>query len=627
MQEREEDRLQIMVVAALGPVYANNQFRLLESNDTLYYSKAGVYTPIGAAPGVPLAHAASHQDGGTDEIVVTGLSGLLADPQKVNVRKNSTGSVFQQKQLNFIEGSAVTLTVADDGGTGEVDITIAATATAPALPFNSVQYNNAGNFGGDAGFTWNNPGSATQKLVVMGFTAQSGNLQEWHRPDTTIGSALDPWGNLVSPLSFTGTGTLTTSGSNTVTGTGTLFTEQVRSGDVIVASGQSRTVLMVTNNTSLQVDVIHSPFLAAATFVIHRPAVRLIATGTVPNRATWTDSSGVLAGVISAANQLKLIGTGSKVSLTASGGLGRSYDFEFDDPAGLMRFGRSDVVNKFQLGSGTTSATIGASVSAVDFNINIGGGTIILTPTNAGGAGKIQLGRRLSDSHTAVGAQVECWPATGQTTPVFSCVVPGGATKTFQIMVDGRIQAPSASLKAATLRADASQTANILDIENSSAAILALVNKDGGFVFNEQGLDTDCRIEGDTEVNLFFTDASTERVGVGLATPDTRLHVKETKTLAASPADDYAGAATLEPLYTGAFTVTRHNYIDAKDVALAGSAVVTDACLVRFNAAAGTHKAVDAGTTKTTPGTVDAWIKVNVAGTVYYSPLYLSKTS
>jgi hypothetical protein len=43
------------------------------------------------------------------------------------VRKNSAGTVFSRSQLNFIEGANVTLTVADDAGSGEVDITIAAT--------------------------------------------------------------------------------------------------------------------------------------------------------------------------------------------------------------------------------------------------------------------------------------------------------------------------------------------------------------------------------------------------------------------------------------------------------------------------------------------------------------------
>lgn len=123
---RDDERQQVMFVDALGPVYANNQLRLLMTDDGLYYSKAGIYTLIKAAPGALLAHAASHQDGGSDEILVTGLAGLLADVQKVGIRKNSAGTVFTRQQLNFIEGANVTLTVADDAGTPEVDITIAA---------------------------------------------------------------------------------------------------------------------------------------------------------------------------------------------------------------------------------------------------------------------------------------------------------------------------------------------------------------------------------------------------------------------------------------------------------------------------------------------------------------------
>lgn len=47
----------------------------------------------------------------------------------------------------------------------------------------------------------------------------------------------------------------------------------------------------------------------------------------------------------------------------------------------------------------------------------------------------------------------------------------------------------------------------------------------GGVVFNEPGSDADFRIEGDTEINTFFLDASADSVGIGIATPSARLHV------------------------------------------------------------------------------------------------------
>lgn len=44
-------------------------------------------------------------------------------------------------------------------------------------------------------------------------------------------------------------------------------------------------------------------------------------------------------------------------------------------------------------------------------------------------------------------------------------------------------------------------------------------------VFNETGADVDFRVEGDTEANLLYVDAGNERIGLGIAAPDSRLHV------------------------------------------------------------------------------------------------------
>lgn len=75
----------------------------------------------------PTPHAASHESGGADEIVVSGLVGELADPQKVAVRLNTGANVGERPRINFIEGSNVTLTVVDDAFSDEVQVTIAAT--------------------------------------------------------------------------------------------------------------------------------------------------------------------------------------------------------------------------------------------------------------------------------------------------------------------------------------------------------------------------------------------------------------------------------------------------------------------------------------------------------------------
>lgn len=87
-------------------------------------------TSSGRNGGAPAAHASTHQAGGSDEINVGALSGELADAQPIAVTKNSGAVIGTRAQLNFIEGANITLTIADDGPGGEVDITIAAAGAA-----------------------------------------------------------------------------------------------------------------------------------------------------------------------------------------------------------------------------------------------------------------------------------------------------------------------------------------------------------------------------------------------------------------------------------------------------------------------------------------------------------------
>lgn len=51
------------------------------------------------------------------------------------------------------------------------------------------------------------------------------------------------------------------------------------------------------------------------------------------------------------------------------------------------------------------------------------------------------------------------------------------------------------------------------------------VNLDTAVVINDSGADKDVRIEGDTDANLLFTDASADAVGIGTNTPGAKLNV------------------------------------------------------------------------------------------------------
>lgn len=74
-------------------------------------------------------HGSNHENGGTDEISVNGLSGVLSDPQNIVAAYNGT-SVGTRPILNFIPGANVGITVADNTTGSRADITIAASVTA-----------------------------------------------------------------------------------------------------------------------------------------------------------------------------------------------------------------------------------------------------------------------------------------------------------------------------------------------------------------------------------------------------------------------------------------------------------------------------------------------------------------
>lgn len=76
-------------------------------------------------------HATEHQDGGADEISVAGLSGELSSAQKSEVLLNGA-SVGTRTKINLIEGTDIDLTVADNVGQNRVDITVNSTASTGA---------------------------------------------------------------------------------------------------------------------------------------------------------------------------------------------------------------------------------------------------------------------------------------------------------------------------------------------------------------------------------------------------------------------------------------------------------------------------------------------------------------
>jgi hypothetical protein len=107
----------------------DNTIRLLTIPDT-------VIVPIASLPEIaagtflanilgttatPTAHSLTTLAG--TGLTYTNITGVI-DWDGVQVRKNSGGSTFTRRRVNLIEGTNVTITIADDAGDDEVDVTI-----------------------------------------------------------------------------------------------------------------------------------------------------------------------------------------------------------------------------------------------------------------------------------------------------------------------------------------------------------------------------------------------------------------------------------------------------------------------------------------------------------------------
>ena len=91
---------------------------------------------------------------------------------------------------------------------------------------------------------------------------------------------------------------------------------------------------------------------------------------------------------------------------------------------------------------------------------------------------------------------------------------------------DGTASSPSLFFNDDTNTGIFSSAADTFDIATAGVARLQLDASET--TFNEGGADTDFRIEGDADTRLFFLEAGTDRIGVGVDTaPLSKLHVQD----------------------------------------------------------------------------------------------------
>jgi len=135
---------------------------------------------------------------------------------------------------------------------------------------------------------------------------------------------------------------------------------------------------------------------------------------------------------------------------------------------------------------------------------------------------------------------------------------------------------------------------------------------DGGIrdvIINEGGEDIDFRIEGDSDTSLFFTDASTDRIGIGNTSPATKLDVNGSITVAddivhsGDTNNKISFGADTQSFFTGG--ANRFNISDL-GVQIGTGAIVTT---INSSTSLGTSN-----TTLSTTGAIKAYVDANAGG-------------
>jgi len=221
----------------------------------------------------------------------------------------------------------------------------------------------------------------------------------------------------------------------------------------------------------------------------------------------------------------------------ASGGSDSGFAFQIDQNAtGVIAFNidaentTADVVN-ISVDQLTTAIaldipdldalTTGTGLNIVSNSSNTTGRNLVsIVNDNTAATGAVPLYIR----QDSTGDIVQIFDGTSQVVTIFDEGQVGVGVTT----VDGTLNVTSttAADEVLVIVGAASQTENLIEARDSDGNLQFLMDPTGAVVFNDEGNDADFRVEGDNNTSLLHADASSDRVGIGQATPGAKLEVE-----------------------------------------------------------------------------------------------------
>jgi hypothetical protein len=131
---------------------------------------------------------------------------------------------------------------------------------------------------------------------------------------------------------------------------------------------------------------------------------------------------------------------------------------------------------------------------------------------------------------TSLGAGVATFLATPTSANLLAAVTNETGTGALVFATSPTLVTPALGTPSSGVVTNLTGTASIningtVGATTPAAGAFTTLNTSGAVVFNEAGANVDFRVEGDTNANLLFVDASADNVGIGTATPGFKLEV------------------------------------------------------------------------------------------------------
>jgi hypothetical protein len=216
-------------------------------------------------------------------------------------------------------------------------------------------------------------------------------------------------------------------------------------------------------------------------------------------------------------NQLRVVGNGGSLFTVDDGVVqtngyylasttGNGYTFNGDGSVGLRRNGAGNVALISSIGATSTTSE-----------------KTILQGTNNG---RVGLGYQPAVSWDGNSVEVPATvtvkgepDSTASTTDMIFMVTKNDETETMKIKNDGSVGIGDITTLNAKLHIEgegSTSATNALLVENSSGNDLLVIDDAGNTVFNANSIDSNFSIYGDTDTNLFRTNAGEDSVGIGI---------------------------------------------------------------------------------------------------------------